>query len=296
MQAGGVHHHEHGSQALVGLAHQPCLGTLEAHGAGGAALDAHLLFDAVAVNGVGQEPAAVLRNAARRQEQRQPARACGSIGQARQHQVHDVLAHVLVAARDEDLAAVQAVAAIAPGPGLAAQQAQVGAGLGLGQVHGAGPLAGHQLLEIGGLELIAAGRQQGLDGAVGQQRAQRKAQVGAVEHFHTGRANRLGQALAAKILRMLQALPAAFGVLAKGLLEARRGGDHAVLEAGRRHVAQQVQRCHHAFAQLGAFLQHGLGRLQASLLETGQLRHLVDLRQMLHGEQHVFEGSRVSHC
>ncbi len=263
----------------------------------GRGLDPHLVLDAHAVHIVARAQRSILVDQELgHHEQADALDALGRPGHAGQHQMDDVLGHVVLAIGDEDLGAEDLVAAIGLRIGLGAHQGQVGAGLGLGQVHGAGPLAGHQLLEIGGLELIASGRQQGLDGAVGQQRAQRKAQVGAVEHFHAGRANRLGQALASKILRMLQALPAAFGVLAKGLLEARRGGDHAVLEAGRRHVARQVQRCHHAFAQLGAFLQHGLGRLQASLLETGQLRHLVDLRQMLHGEQHVFEGSRVSHC
>jgi hypothetical protein len=84
--------------------------------------------------------------------------------------------------------------------------------LGLGQVHGAGPF-GDEFLQVNGLEFVAARRQQRLDGAVGQQRAQGKAHVGAVEHLHAGRADGLGQALAAEVLRVLQALPAAFGEL-----------------------------------------------------------------------------------
>jgi hypothetical protein len=71
------------------------------------------------------------------------------------------------------------------------------------------------------LLLVAAGGQQRLDGAVGQQRAQRKAHVGAVDHLDAGRADGLGQALAAEVGRVLQALPAAFGELLERLLEAR---------------------------------------------------------------------------
>ena len=43
-----------------------------------------------------------------------------------------------------------------------------------------------------------------LDGAIGEQRAQRKAQVGGVQDFAAGRSNGLGQALAAKVCRVLQ--------------------------------------------------------------------------------------------
>ena len=46
VQAGGVHHHEHGVQALVRFAHQPAGGVVKAHHAGGAAVQAHLFFDA----------------------------------------------------------------------------------------------------------------------------------------------------------------------------------------------------------------------------------------------------------
>jgi hypothetical protein len=80
-------------------------------------------------------------------------------------------------------------------------------------------------LQVDRLEVIAASGQQGLDGAVGQQRAQGKAHVGRLQDLSARRTDDLRQALAAEFRRMLKTLPAAFGVLAVGLLEAWRGGD-----------------------------------------------------------------------
>jgi hypothetical protein len=68
---------------------------------------------------------------------------------------------------------------------------------------------------------------------------------------------------------VLQALPAALRVLAVRLLEARRGGDLAVLPAGRVAVTGHVERRDHFLVELRAFLQHGLRRLEARLLEAG---------------------------
>ena len=185
--------------------------------------------------------------------------------------MHDVLGHVVLAVGDEDLGAEDLVAAVGLRLGARAHRRQVAAGLRLGQVHRAGPLAGDHLRDVGCLLLGRAGGQQRLDRAVGQQRAQREAHVGAVEHLDAGRADGLGQALAAEVGRVLQALPAAFAELAEGLLEAGRGGDHAVLPRRRVLVAFPVQRREHAFVELGAFLEHRLRGVVAGLLEAGQL-------------------------
>jgi len=261
VQAGRVHHHEHGSQALVGLAHQPGLRALEAHGAGGAALDAHLLFDAIAVDGVGQKAAVVPGNAARRQEQRQAARSLRRIGQARQHQVDDVLAHVLVAARDEDLAAVQAVAAIAPGPGLAAQQAQVGAGLGLGQAHGGQPAAADDVGQVGGAQVLVAMRVQAGIGAVQDARIHGPAMVGRGQHFVQRGVQQLGQALAASVGGAGQCGPACLheGCIGGGKAVGR--AHPALLQAAALQVGRAVERGQHVGAKAPGRLDHHIGRL-----------------------------------
>ena len=66
-------------------------------------------------------------------------------GQARQHEMDDVLGHVVLAIGDENLGAEELVGSIGLrlGPGL--ERAKVGARLRLGQVHRAGPFAGDEL-------------------------------------------------------------------------------------------------------------------------------------------------------
>ncbi|MPM69296.1 hypothetical protein SDC9_116241 [bioreactor metagenome] len=228
-----VHHDEHVFQATVFLAHQIADGTAMVtklqHGRG-RCLDAHLVLDGHAVHVVAITQRAVLVDQELgHNKQADALHALGRTGHAGQHQVDDVVHHIVLAIGDENLGAEHLVGAIGLRLGLGAHQRQIGAGLRLGQVHRAGPLTGHELFKIGRLQLIAASSQQRFDGTIGQQRAQRKAQVGAVEHLDAGRADGLGQALAAKVHRVLQALPAAFGVLLEGVLEARRSGDHAVL-------------------------------------------------------------------
>jgi len=144
------------------------------------------------------------------------------------------------------------------------------------------------------LHVVTSGQQR-FDGTVGQQRAQREAQVGGVEDFATRGPDGLGQALSTKIGGVLQALPAAFGVLLEGLLEAGGGGHLAVVEGRGVLVAFPVQGCHDVFIQFGAFFQHGLGGLQAGIFESGQLCHLLKIGQVLHVEQHVLDGGFVGH-
>ena len=119
VQAGRVHHDEHGAQAAVRFADQPARGVFEAHHAGRAAMQAHLLLDALAEHAVG---VAVGQDLGREKE-RQAFGAGRRIGQARQHQVHDVVGQVVLATGDEDFAAADAVAAVGLGLGLGAHQA-----------------------------------------------------------------------------------------------------------------------------------------------------------------------------
>ncbi len=212
------------------------------------------------------------------------------------HQVHDVLGHVVLTVGDVDLGAEHLVGAVGLRLGAAAHHRQVGTRLRFGQVHGAGPLATDELFQVGGFQLIAASGEQRFNGAVGEQRTQRKAHVGRVQHFAAGRAYGLGQALTAEVGRVLQALPSALGVLAVGVAETRRGGDLAVVEAGRVLVALPVQRRNDFLVQASALFQHRLGRVQTGFLETGQLGHLFKACQMLDGEHHVFDGGDVAHA
>ena len=81
-------------------------------------------------------------------EQRQALGARGRALDARQHQVDDVLRQVVVAAGDEDLRAADLVAAVGVLLREGGRGADVGAGLRLGEAHGAGPLAVEHLVAV----------------------------------------------------------------------------------------------------------------------------------------------------
>jgi hypothetical protein len=60
----------------------------------------------------------------------------------------DVVGQVMLAGRDEDLGAGDLVAAVGLLDRLGAHQAEIGAALRLGEVHGAGPFARHHLRQV----------------------------------------------------------------------------------------------------------------------------------------------------
>ena len=113
-----------------------------------------------------------------------PLTPAGRAGDAGEDEVDDVLGEVVVAGGDEDLLAGDAVAAVGLRLGAGAEQAEVGAGVRLGQVHRAGPLAADELRQVGRLLLLGAvGVDRGV-GAVGQ------ALVHVEGHVGGGRASR----------------------------------------------------------------------------------------------------------
>ena len=121
----------------------------------------------------------------------------------RQHQMDDIFGHVVLAPGDINFGTEDAVGAVGLGLSAGTHQGQIAAGLGLSQVHSAGPLATDNFFQVNRFEIVRACGQQSLDGTIAKQRAQRKTHIGRVLHFAANRANRLGQALAAKLHRML---------------------------------------------------------------------------------------------
>jgi hypothetical protein len=159
-----VHHDEHVLQATVFLAHQvahrTAVVTKLQHGCG-AGLDAHLVFDAHAEHVVaGTQGTVCIHHEFGHDKQADALHALGRALHTGQHQMDDVLGHVVLTVGDEDLGAENFVGAVGLWLGAGAHGCQVGAGLGLGQVHGAGPLAAHQLFQVGGFQLVGACGQQ----------------------------------------------------------------------------------------------------------------------------------------
>ena len=261
-----------------------------------ARLDAELVLDAHAPRVVARACAAVdVDQELGHDEEADALHALGRADDACQHEMDDVLRHVVLAVGDEDLRAEDPVATVAERLGPRAHEREVGAGLRLGEVHRAGPLAGDHLRDEALLLLGRTGREQGLDRAVGQQRAERETEVGAVNHLDARRADGLRQALSAELRRMLQALPAAFAELTERLLEAGRRRHRAVLPARRMDVALAVERREHLAAEARALLEHGLRGVEARLVEAGQRRDRLDIGELLHAEQHVLDRRGVAH-
>ena len=220
-EAGIVHHREHAVHAAVLFAQQVAdRAALVAvhHGAGGRAVNAELVLDRVAAHVVaGPERAVLVDEELRHDEERDALGAGGRIGQPCEHEMHDVVGQVVLAVGDEDLAAGEPIGAVAGGLGARAQRADVGAGLRLGELHGAGPLAGHELRQVGLLEVLRSVAHQRLDARHGQRGPDAERHRGPVPHLDAGRVEGMRQALAAPGGRSGEPVPAGGRPVAIGL-------------------------------------------------------------------------------
>ena len=231
----------------------------------------------------------------RNQEQRDSARAGGRIGQAREHEMHDVVGHVVIAIGDEDLGALDAIGAVGLLLGAGAQRADVGAGLRLGELHGAGPFAGDELLEIDLLQLVAAVRIERLDRRQREQRAEAEGDVGGAPDLGAGGVDRERQALAAESFRPRHRVPAAVGPALVGIGPARRGRDLAVVELDAVLVADLVERRQHVGGELAGFLQHGGGDVGVEIAVMAGFHRRLQPGAVVERKQHVVDRRAVGH-
>ena len=258
-------------------------------------MDAELVLEAGAGDVVARAERAVLVDEIlRHQEQRDAARAGRRVGQAGEDEMDDVVGHLVVAVGDEDLGAEDAVGAVGLLLGARGERAEVGAGVRLGEVHGAGPLARHHLRQVGLLEVLAALQLDGVDGAEGEQRAQPERQVGRVPDLAGRRRHQVGQVLAAPFLRRLQAAPAALGELLVGLLPAGRGDDLAVDQLRAGAVADHAQGIEHLGAELAGLLDDGADGVLVDA-EDAALDQVVEPRGRLQRMHDVVDWSLIGH-
>ena len=249
-------------------------------------MDAHLVLQRAHGHAVAIAQRAVgIHQELRHDEQADALGALAAAGRLGQHQVDDVLGHVVIAGRDEDLLARDQIAAVILGFGLGAQQAQVGAAMRFRQVHRAGPVAADHLGQPGPLLFVGAMGVDGGIGAVGQALIHVEGHVGRHEHLSGGHAHRIGHALTAIFGVAIQRGPAALLDLVKGGAEALGGAHDAVLQHAPLVVAGQVQGRQDLGGQLARGLQHGLGEVGGQLVMAGQ----VGLRQLQHIVQHELQ-------
>ncbi len=210
--------------------------------------------------------------------------------------MHDVVGHVVVAVADEDLLAKDLVAAIVLRLGARADEGEVGAGLRLGQVHGAGPFAGDHLFQVGRLQFIACTGEQGFNGTRGEQGTEREAEVGRTHHFLHRDAERAGQALAAVFGGQRDAAPAGLAEGVIGLLPAVRGSDAFRRPGATLGVADAVERGKHFAGEFGSFVEDGIGHVRGCIGVGRKLAELLEAGNLIHHEAHVLDrGAVVAH-
>ncbi len=295
-QTCGVHHHEHGVQALVRLADQPALRVIQIDHAGGVAVNAHLVFDGAALHAVTLTGfARCVRHELRHDKERNALGALGRVRQTREHQVNDVIREVVFAARDENLRTTDGVRAVAIRLGLGAQDAEIRAAMRFGQTHRAGPDAGDQLGQIHVLQLRRTVRMQTFIRAVRQTRVHGPGLVRRVEHLVERVVDERGQALATVFWIAAQRWPASFDILLVGFLKALRRGHDAVADVCAAFlIAALIEREQHFGAELAGFFEHGIDRVR---IEIRVLRHLpdfgLDVKQLVQHELHVAQWRGV---
>ena len=291
-EAGLVHHHEHVLEAAVLLAHHVAdraAGVAEGEHGGGARVNAELVLERHAAHVVARtEPAVGADDELRHDEQRDALDARRRVGRAREHEVHDVVRVVVLAVGDEDLVAEDPVAAIRLRHRPGSNRREIGSGLRLGEVHGAGPLAAHHLRQVRTLQRIGAVHLDRLDRAAGEHRAQLERHVGRVPHLVDRGGHQLRHALAA-VLRILgEAVPAELAELAVGVLESGRRGHGAVVAQARAFaIADGVERIEHVGRELARLLQDRRDRVGRGVFEAWQARDLRQARELVHDEEHL---------
>ncbi|MNF98910.1 hypothetical protein D3C84_817880 [compost metagenome] len=183
--------------------------------------------------------------------------------------MHDVVGEVVLAVGDEDLLAVNPVDAVSLGLRAAAHGGQVRTGLGLGQVHGAGPFATDHVRQVGFLEVVRTTQFDSLDGPTGEHGAQTEGEVGGVPHFLDQCRDQAGQALAAELGIAGQGIPATRHELLVGLTPTAGGRHFAIVPACAFPVAGDVEGREDAVGEAASFTEDGFSEVEAQVFVTG---------------------------
>mmetsp|Transcript_56474 Transcript_56474/g.156140 ORF Transcript_56474/g.156140 Transcript_56474/m.156140 type:complete len:309 (-) Transcript_56474:447-1373(-) len=182
--ARGVDEGEHVVEAAVLGADEEALGAVELDLAGGRAVASHLVLDArhAHVVEVTHSPL-IVHGLFRDQEERDALRASGGTRQAREDAVDDVVDHIMVTARDEDLGTTDLVRSIRLRLGLGAHLAEVRAALGLSQAHSARELTTNERRKPLVLKLIGTVSVDRVDGTLGEAREHEPGPVSGRDHL-----------------------------------------------------------------------------------------------------------------
>ena len=291
-----VHHDEHRLETAVGLAQELPAGTVVVHHAGRVGVDPHLVLEGAAGEPVATSDASIGRDrVARDDEQRQAFGTGRRALYAGQDEMDDVLGHVVLAGRDEDLLPMQGVAAVLLGNGARPDQTEVRAAVRFGEVHGSGPAAGREGRSVKRLLGLRAVRHQGRIGALAEARKHAERHVGRTAEFmHRGSQDER-QSLAAVIGRGRQPRPPSRDIAPVGFLEPGRRRDGRVgLPQATFAVADPVERLEHLGGEAPTFLQDGGDDVGRSVGEAREIAVAFDAEHVPQQEEHFVDGSRVA--
>ena len=217
--ASPVHHREHAGETAMFLANQVADGAVVPHDAGRAAVDAELVLDGNRLHAVGGPEVAVRPDEnLRHEKQADAAHARRRVRQTRQHEMHDVVRHVVVAVGNEDLLAADEIV-VALRRRAAADQREVGTRLRFREVHRARPGAIDQVRQVRRLQGIRRMRLDRARRAVREFGAVRPGKIRRLPEFRHRDGEQFRQSLAAEIGIGAKAGPTAGAKLVKGLPE-----------------------------------------------------------------------------
>jgi hypothetical protein len=209
--------------------------------------------------------------------------------------MNDVVGEIMLPIGDENLLPGDPIGAVGSARGLGAQGADIGAGLRLGELHGAHPFAGDELGQIGALERLAAVVRERFDPRHGQHRADAEGHAGRVPHLQAGRVDGLRQVLAAPLGRRHQPVPAGRGPIPIGLPPARRRGDDAVPERRAVAIADRIERRQHVAREPARLGQNGVDKVLGEIAIEALRQSRRETGCMLEREGDVGDRRPVGH-
>ena len=296
-QSRAVHHDEHVLEPAAGLAHQIRQRTLlltEGEHAGRTRVDAELVLDREAAHVVARAERAVgVHEHLGHDEQRDAPDAGGRALDAREHHVQRVGGEIVIAPGDEDLLPEEPVA-VTVRHGARAHQAEIRAGLRLGEHHGAGPLAADHPLQVALLLRRRAAQLERVHRPVRQHRTQLEGETGRAPELSGRGHQRAGCGVAAEVRIRTERGPAARRELAVGIAKARGRDDTVGGPARPVQVARTVEGLEHALGEARRLFEHRARQLIGIVRELGGSGEAARAEKLLQHEAH-FSYRRTIH-
>ena len=298
-QACVVHHDEHGSHAGVQFADQLAECALpivtESQHAGGRCVNAHLVFGGNHPDVVSLARSAVCGwHELRNDETADSLCTCRCTVDPRQHEMDDVVGHVVFAPRDVDLLAGDPPGAIRGLNCAGSQRTNIATGIGLGEIHGAGPFAGNELTKVRLFLRLRSVCMQSIDCTLCEHWAQGKGHVGRLEQFSHRRTGEMRETATAVFGVERNASPPTLGECLIRRPKSAWRCDRGVggVDSESFSVAHLVGWRPGVGDETGELIEEPRDRVDIGMFKRGQRRKLVGPDE-IEGKPDVAEGSGV---